>query len=319
MLARIAPGISEELVLGFETSDDAAVYRMSDDVAALLTVDFFTPIVDDPYDFGRITAANALSDIYAMGGKPLTALNLLAFPCSLGPEVVGEVVRGGAERVMAAGAVTVGGHTIDDAEPKYGLSVLGVVHPDDVVRNRGARPGDVAFLTKPIGTGLWGTALKQGLVDEDEARDVIETMAALNRNACEAMVETGVHAATDITGFGLVGHVHEMALASGCEAHLDLGHVPLFSRVVELATERVVPGRTAEIVAWANGFARWHHADERELWMRVLCDPQTSGGLLIAVASDDADRLQVALEVRGVAAHRVGRFASGTPGAVTIR
>ncbi len=179
MLDKIAPGHSDALMLGFETSDDSAVYRLTDDMAALLTVDFFTPIVDDPYDFGRITAANALSDIYAMGGRPLTAMNLLAFPCSMGADIVGEVVRGGAEKVTEAGAVTVGGHTIDDKEPKFGLSVFGVVHPDKVVRNRGALVGDVLFLTKPIGTGLMGTALKNGLEDEDTARDVIESMAAL--------------------------------------------------------------------------------------------------------------------------------------------
>ena len=216
MLDKIAPGHSDALMLGFETSDDSAVYRLTDDLAALLTVDFFTPIVDDPYDFGRITAANALSDIYAMGGRPLTAMNLLAFPCSMGADIVGEVVRGGAEKVTEAGAVTVGGHTIDDKEPKFGLSVFGVVHPDKVVRNRGALVGDVLFLTKPVGTGLIGTALKNGLEDEDSAREVIESMAALNRHACEAMVAVGVHAATDVTGFGLLGHLHEMVEASGC-------------------------------------------------------------------------------------------------------
>ena len=211
MLDKIAPGHSDALMLGFETSDDAAVYRLSDDMAALLTVDFFTPIVDDPYDFGRIAAANALSDIYAMGGRPLTAMNLLAFPCSLGADIVGEVVRGGAEKVAEAGAVTVGGHTIDDKEPKFGLSVFGVVHPDKVVRNRGALAGDALFLTKPVGTGIIGTALKKGLETELTARDAIESMAALNRDACEAMVSVGVSACTDVTGFGLLGHLHEMA------------------------------------------------------------------------------------------------------------
>ena len=162
MLDKIAPGESDALLLGFETSDDAAVYQLTDDIATLLTVDFFTPIVDDPYDFGRIAAANSLSDIYAMGGRPLTAMNLLAFPCSLGPDIVGEVVRGGSEKVAEAGAVTVGGHTIDDKEPKFGLSVMGVVHPDKVVRNRGAEVGDVLVLTKPIGTGIMATAIKNG-------------------------------------------------------------------------------------------------------------------------------------------------------------
>ena len=168
-------------MLGFETSDDAAVYRLSDDTAALMTVDFFTPIVDDPYDFGRITAANALSDIYAMGGRPLTALNLLAFPCSLGPDVVGEVVRGGAEVVAQAGAMVVGGHTIDDKEPKYGLSVFGTVHPDHVLLNAGALSGDMIVITKALGTGLWGTALKREIANENDAFEAIETMATLNK------------------------------------------------------------------------------------------------------------------------------------------
>lgn len=319
MLDKIAPGNSEALMLGFETSDDCAVYRLSDDMAALLTVDFFTPIVDDPYDFGRITAANALSDVYAMGGRPLTALNIVAFPCSLGAEIVGEVVRGGAEKVTEAGAVTVGGHTIDDKEPKFGLSVFGVVHPDKVVRNRGARPGDMLFLTKPIGTGIWGTALKRQLVDEDGAREVIESMAALNKGACEAMVEVGVHAATDVTGFGLLGHLHEMADASQCSAEVSLGSVPLFERTVELADEGVVPGRTAEVVAWANGYIRWHSAQPRDLWMKVVCDTQTSGGLMIAVSEEAADQLRVALEVRGAEAACIGRFTAGEPGVITVQ
>ncbi len=319
MLDKIAPGDSDALMLGFETSDDAAVYRLTDDMAGLMTVDFFTPIVDDPYDFGRITAANALSDIYAMGGRPLTALNMLAFPCSLGADVVGEVVRGGAEKVTEAGAVTVGGHTIDDKEPKYGLSVFGVVHPDKVVRNRGAKPGDAIVLTKPIGTGIWGTALKRQLVDESQASEAIESMAALNKDACEAMVEVGVHAATDVTGFGLLGHLHEMAEASGCGATMDLGEVPLFAGALDYARDGVVPGRTADVVAWADEFTQWAHDNDRDLWMKVLCDPQTSGGLLIAVSPEAAHQLCVALEVRGVLCAEVGTFTSATPGLVTIR
>ena len=302
MLDKIAPGHSDALMLGFETSDDSAVYRLTDDLAALLTVDFFTPIVDDPYDFGRITAANALSDIYAMGGRPLTAMNLLAFPCSMGADIVGEVVRGGAEKVTEAGAVTVGGHTIDDKEPKYGLSVFGVVHPDKVVRNRGAVVGDVLFLTKPIGTGLMGTALKNGLENEDSARDVIESMASLNRAACEAMVAVGVHACTDVTGFGLLGHLHEMVEASGCAAELDLAEVPVFERALDYARQGVMPGRTADVVAWAEEFSAWAADADRELWMNVLCDPQTSGGLMIACAADAADGLAASSRREGCSA-----------------
>jgi selenide,water dikinase len=318
VLDKIVPGQSESLMEGFETNDDAAVYRLDDKTAALLTVDFFTPIVDDPYDFGRITAANALSDIYAMGGRPLTAMNLLAFPCSLGPEVVGEVVRGGAEKVREAGAVVVGGHTIEDREPKYGLSILGVVDADRVVYSRGARPGDALYLTKPIGTGVIGTALKNGLEDEDSAREVIESMAALNASAAEAMGQVAVHAATDVSGFGLVGHIHEMASASGVAVRMSAASVPLFDRVVPYAEQGVVPGRTADVVAWADEFTSWEALEDRDLWMRVLCDPQTSGGLLIAVASEDADLLRVELEVRGVIAARVGECVAGEPGAIVI-
>lgn len=319
MLAKIAPGTSDALMLGFETSDDSAVYRMSDDTAVLLTVDFFTPIVDDPYDFGRITAANALSDIYAMGGRPLTAMNLLAFPCSLGADVVGEVVRGGAEKVTEAGAVTVGGHTIDDKEPKFGLSVMGVVHPDQVVRNRGAKPGDIVVLTKPIGTGLWGTALKTGYVTAAEARGVIESMAALNSAAAEAMVEVGVNAGTDITGFGLAGHLHEMAKASGCGAEIELASVPLFDRVHEWVDAGIVPGRTAEIVAWSKAFTTWDSAEDRAHWMQVLCDPQTSGGLMMAVPPERVDTLLAELQSRDVLVAVVGSFVEGEPGSLTVR
>lgn len=319
MLDKIAPGHSDALILGFETSDDAAVYRLTDDMAALLTVDFFTPIVDDPYDFGRIAAANSLSDIYAMGGRPLTAMNLLAFPCALGADIVGEVVRGGAQKVNEAGAVTVGGHTIDDKEPKFGLSVFGVVHPDKVVRNRGAIAGDVLFLTKPIGTGIVATALKQGLETESSARDVIESMAELNKSACEAMLAVGVNACTDVTGFGLLGHVHEMAEASGCSARLNLDAIPLFDRAFDYAQQGVVPGRTAEVTLWANAFTIWDADADESVWMRVLCDPQTSGGLLIAVPADDAERMTEELDARGVLSARIGSCTADYPGRVTIR
>ena len=318
MLAKIAPGAADALLLGFETNDDAAVYRLTDEIATLLTVDFFTPIVDDPYDFGRIAAANSLSDIYAMGGRPLTAMNLLAFPCSLGPDIVGEVVRGGAEKVAEAGAVTVGGHTIDDEEPKFGLSVMGVVHPDKVIRNRGAEAGDVLLLTKPIGTGIMATAIKRGIETEDSARDFIESMATLNRAACEVMVEIGVHAATDVTGFGLLGHAHEMAEASGVAVEIGLAGVPLFERVLEYAEQDVTPGRTADLIAWAGDFLHWNAVADAHLWLRVLCDPQTSGGLLMAVAPQRVEALAEAMTERGVLAARVGICVAGKPGDLTI-
>jgi selenide,water dikinase len=314
-------------MVGFETSDDAAVYRLDDRTALLLTVDFFTPIVDDPYDFGRITAANALSDVYAMGGRPLTAMNLVAFPCSLDPEVVAEVLRGGGDVCREAGAIVVGGHTIDDEEPKFGLSVLGVVEPDKVVRNVGVAPGDAFVLTKPLGTGIIGTALKRGLEDETSARAAIEWMATLNRAASEAMQEVGVSAATDVTGFGILGHLHEMLEGSGCAGEVVFESLPLLDGVLGYATQGVVPGRTADVITFAAEFAEWRdhpaplgpHAPVEDFapW-RVLCDPQTSGGLLIAVAPDRVERLVDALEARGVMHAVIGHARAGAAGRVRI-
>ncbi len=304
-------------MVGFETADDAAVYRLDDGTILLLTVDFFTPVVDDPYDFGRITAANALSDVYAMGGRPLVALNLLAWPCDLGPDAVGEMLRGGAEKVLEAGAVTVGGHTVDDEEPKYGLSVLGVVEPERLVRNAGARPGDALVLTKPIGTGVMTTAVKAGLETDGSIAEVIESMATLNRAAAEAMGETGAHAATDVTGFGLLGHLHEMALAGGLAAEVALDAVPVFERALEYSRRRIRPGRTAEVIAHLDTFVDWGSADEA--WKGVLGDPQTSGGLLIALPEEDAPRLLDALAERGVEGRRVGAMVDGDAGTLRVR
>lgn len=253
-----------------------------------------------------------------MGGRPLAAMNLLAFPCSMGAEVVGEVVRGSAEKVLEAGAVTVGGHTIDDAEPKFGLAVMGVVHPERIVTNAGAAPGQVIMLTKPVGTGIAGTAVKRGLETEESIREIIDSMATLNRSACEAMLVAGAHAATDVTGFGLVGHLHEMALASGCAADIDLTSVPVFDRMLDHAMAGVVPGRTADVTAWAADFITWESTEDRDLWMRVLCDPQTSGGLLVALSPEEMGVFEAELVRLGGNAVRVGEFREGTPGAVTV-
>ncbi|MCL2745670.1 MAG: selenide, water dikinase SelD [Coriobacteriia bacterium] len=303
----------DDLLLGFETSDDAAVFRINDETAVLLTVDFFTPIVDDPYDFGRIAAANALSDIYAMGGRPVTAMNLLAFSCALGAEVVGEVLRGGAEKVAEAGAVIVGGHTIDDAEPKYGLSVMGTVHPDRVLYNRGARCGDTLVLTKALGTGIWGTALKRELHNDQypPARAAIEAMAQLNKEAAEAIDAEAVHACTDITGFGLVGHLHEMMAASGTVATVELDKLPLLDGVWELAAAGIRPGKTSELTSWARDFTNFDTPlppDQMDCWYSVVCDPQTSGGLLLAMDQAAAD----AYVGRYPQAHQVGTVAAAT-------
>ena len=216
------------MLLGFDTSDDAAVYRLNDDTAAVLTLDFFTPVVDDPYEFGAIAAANALSDVFAMGAKPLTALNILAFPCSLGTDVVADVLRGGADKVREAGAFVVGGHSIEDDEPKYGLSVFGTVHPDRIVRNGGAQPGDALFYTKVLGSGIMNSAFRAGFEDDEGMRPVIESMMELNRAGAEAMAAVHAHAATDVTGFGLAGHLHEMLEASDASAELVWDDLPLF-------------------------------------------------------------------------------------------
>jgi len=314
----ISPGESEQLLVGFETSDDAAVYHLEGSTdAVLLTVDFFTPMVDDAYDFGRVTAANALSDIYAMGGTPLAAMNLLAFPCKLGPDVVAEVLRGGADVCAKAGVVIVGGHTIDDDEPKFGLSVMGRVAPDAVVRNTGARAGDALVLTKPIGVGILTTALKRGLETEESLRDVVESMAHLNARAAAAMVEVGVNAATDVTGFGLLGHGREMALGSGLALEVEMAAVPVWREALGYAAKGVRPGRTDDVLAFLDPHTDWGPADEA--WRGLLADPQTSGGLLIALDPSKTGALLAALKARGESGSVVGRMTDGEAGRVSVR
>lgn len=302
-------------MVGFETADDAAVYVLGQ-TALLLTVDFFTAMVDDPGDFGRIAAANALSDVYAMGGRPLTAMNLLAFPCDMDPEIVADVLRGGAEKCAEAGALVVGGHTVDDKEPKYGLSVLGVADPDKIVRNVGARPGDDLVLTKRIGVGIMNTALKRGDETEESLSGVIESMMRLNAAAAEAMLDAGVSAATDVTGFGLLGHLREMADGSGVAAEVDLNAVPVFEGALEYARGGVKPGRTADVIASLHDVVDWGPADAG--WRDVLCDPQTSGGLLMSVGSDRTDALMGALAERGERGVVIGRIVAGRPGTIRV-
>ena len=240
------------MLLGFDTSDDAAVYRLNDDTAAVLTLDFFTPVVDDPYEFGAIAAANALSDVFAMGAKPLTALNILAFPCSLGTDVVADVLRGGADKVREAGAFVVGGHSIEDDEPKYGLSVFGTVHPDCIVRNGGAQPGDALFYTKVLGSGIMNSAFRAGFEDDEGMRPVIASMMELNKAGSEAMAAAHVHAATDVTGFGLAGHLHEMLDASDASAELVWDDLPLFEGVYRYSCDFCRPAKTFGIIDWAR-------------------------------------------------------------------
>lgn len=318
----IAPPPDADLLLGFDTSDDAAVYRLNDETAAVLTLDFFTPVVDDPYEFGAIAAANALSDVFAMGAKPLTALNILAFPCSLGTDVVGEVLRGGADKVAEAGAFVVGGHSIEDDEPKYGLSVFGTVHPDRIVRNGGALPGDALFYTKTIGSGLMNSAFRAGFEDDEGMRPVIDSMMELNRAGAEAMASVHAHAATDVTGFGLAGHLHEMLDASGASAELFWDDLPLFEGAYGYSCDFCRPAKTFGIVDWARAFVEQGALDDEEFENRmgVLCDPQTSGGLLVAVASEEADAFAEAfVRAAGRRPALIGRVRDGKSGTIAMR
>ena len=282
---RDMPAITDpDVLVGFSTADDAGVYRLSPEVALALTVDFFTPIVDDPATFGAIAAANSLSDIYAMGAKPIAALAIAAFPeTGLDPEAVSAIFRGGAAKAAEAGIAVIGGHTVKDPEPKYGLSVVGVVHPARVVRNSTARPGDVLVLTKPLGTGILTTARRRDAITDDDLREAVSSMLALNRAAADAMSAVGAHAATDITGFGLLGHVREMADGSGAGAEIDAASVPLFDRALQLAGEGHAPGGTKANLARALELGTAFDASVGEAHRLALCDAQTSGGLLIAV------------------------------------
>jgi len=303
------------------TRDDAAVFQTAPDRALVVTVDFFTPIVDDAYDYGRIAAANAFSDVYAMGGRPLLALNLVGWPRGKLPfEVLGEVLRGGIDIAKEAGAFVLGGHSIDDPEPKYGMVAVGEVHPDRIVTNAGAKAGDVLVLTKPVGTGILATALKRDLAVEADLRPAVTAMTTLNAGAARAMeaVAASVHAATDITGFGLLGHLHNLLEASRVSAELQPDAVPVFPRARELAAAGAVPGGTARNLEAAAGYTAFPvslASPDRTL----LADAQTSGGLLIAVAAEAAGLLVGALKKEGTpAAAVIGRVTGGEPGRIRV-
>jgi selenide, water dikinase len=310
-IVRALPQPSDpNLLVGVSTSDDAGVYRLRDDLALVQTVDFFTPIVDDPYDFGRIAATNALSDIYAMGGRPLSALNLVAWSVEdLGAEMLGEVLRGGADVARAAGAAIVGGHTIDDPEPKYGLAVTGVVHPDEVITNAGGRAGDALVLTKPVGAGAVTTSLKKGLVDDTVLAGAVEVMTELNASAAEAARAAGAHAMTDVTGFGLLGHLHELALASGVSAEVDATAVPAIPGALELLEDdRAVAGGSRNNRRYAEEFSTFEPGVD-EVHRRLVTDAMTSGGLLVAVAPDRANKIPGTV---------IGRLVEGEPGTISV-
>jgi selenide,water dikinase len=310
-IVRALPRSADPNVLvGFEAADDAAVYRLTDELALVHTVDFFTPIVDDPYLFGRIAATNALSDIYAMGGRPLTALNLVAFPLErLGGDVLREVLRGGQDAAEEAGCAVVGGHSIDDAEPKYGLAVTGVVHPDEILTNAGGRPGDVLVLTKPLGAGAVATALKKGFAPAATLDAAVAAMTELNRDGAAAARAAGAHALTDVTGFGLLGHLHELARASGVAAVLDAAAVPAIAGALDLLSDdRAVAGGSRRNRDYAETFASFD-AGVPEPRRRLVCDAMTSGGLLAAVPPERAGDVPGAV---------VGRLIEGVAGAISV-
>lgn len=288
VLGKLMPKTDEKLIIGLEHSDDAAAYAINDNQILLQTLDFFTPVVDDPYIFGQIAATNSLSDIYAMGGKPLTALNIVCFPICEDPKILGEILRGGMDKITEAGALLVGGHTIDDMEPKYGLSVAGLVEPGKLRGNCHAKPGDVLILTKPIGLGIINSAVRAGVASEKSSQIAIETMRTLNKKACEIMGNYDVHGCTDITGFGLGGHAMEMAKASGVSIHLNYASLPIIEEAEKLADMGIVPSGTYHNRAHCQGD---YASKLAVLGEDLVFDPQTSGGLLISISKEQGEDL----------------------------
>ncbi len=301
------------------TRDDAAVFQMAPDRALVATVDFFTPIVDDAYDFGRIAAANAFSDVYAMGATPLIALNLVGWPRDKVPlELLGDVLRGGQDVAREAGAFVLGGHSVDDPEPKYGMVAIGEVHPARIVTNAGARPGDALVLTKPIGTGILTTALKRDLLTAAELAPAVAVMTTLNAGAARALRAVDVHAATDVTGFGLLGHLHSLLTASGAAAEVQAAAVPLLARARELAERGAIPGGTRRNLESLTGAVEFA-AGIDETTRLLLADAQTSGGLLIALPESQVQTLRAALErERAPVAAQIGRVVAGPAGRIAV-
>lgn len=299
------------MLVGNETSDDAGVYKISNDLALIQTVDYFTPVVDDPYMFGQIAAANSLSDVYAMGGEPKTVMNIVGYPIKkLGPESLTEILRGAADKVKEAGAITLGGHSVDDQEPKFGLSVTGFVHPEKFWKNVGALPGDVLVLTKPIGVGIMTTGIKRGKVSPEQEEKVTLTMAMLNKTAAEALKKYSPHAVTDVTGFGLVGHGSEMAKGSGASFEFDFNAIPYLEGSLDLAREGVVPGGSKSNHSWLKDDIEYNGlALEEQL---LACDAVTSGGLLVSLAPDEAEAYVSDL-------HKLGLEETAIVGKVTER
>jgi selenide, water dikinase len=288
-----------ELLVGNETADDAGVYQLTDSIALIQTVDYFTPIVDDPYMFGQIAAANALSDVYAMGGDPKTVMNIVGYPIKkLGPDMLTEILRGAADKVKEAGALTVGGHSVDDQEPKFGLSVTGIVHPKKIWKNVGSKPGDALVLTKPIGVGIMTTGIKRSVVTPEQEQTVTEAMALLNKTAAECLRKYHPHAVTDVTGFGLLGHGSEMARGSNVSFDLTLSSVPILEGTEKLAKDGVVPGGSKSNHKWLGNDV--DYADLLPEEQLILCDAVTSGGLLVSLPEDEAPQYVEDLHQKGL-------------------
>jgi len=318
VLRGLPPITDPNVLVGTATFDDAGVYRVTDDVALVQTVDFFTPIVDDPFTFGRIAAANALSDVYAMGGRPVTALNIACFPVGeLPDEVLGEILRGGAHACAEAGVSIIGGHTVKDDEPKFGMAVTGLVDPRRILRNDAALPGDVLFLTKPLGTGIYATALKHDAIDEAAMAEAVRSMSALNARASEAALEAGARACTDVTGFGFLGHLREMAAGSRVGMEIVAGAVPLFERTLELIEAGEIPGGTRDNASAHAAFTSFEAAVSPAMRL-ALSDAQTSGGLLLAVPPERTVEMVEALERRGELARIVGTVTEGDGGIAVL-
>lgn len=302
---------SDKLIVGIDTSDDAAVYKINDDVAVIQTVDFFTPIVDDPYTFGQIAAANSLSDIYAMGGTPALALNIACFPSCMDMNILGEILHGGADKVMEAGAVIAGGHTIDDKVPKYGLSVMGFVHPLKVLPNANSKPGDVLILTKPVGTGIINTAIKGEIAEKEQVDNAVKVMSTLNRYASEIASKYKINACTDITGFGLAGHAFEMAKGSNVCIHIDSSSIKLVDGAAEFAKMGIIPAGTYRNRKYVE--KDMNCAIRDDYLIDCLFDPQTSGGLLYSMPEADAIRCEMDMKNSGIDAFIAG-YADGYDG-----
>lgn len=314
MLARVPRVANENVLVGFDTADDAGVYKLTAECALVQTVDFFTPIVDDPYTYGAIAAANALSDIYAMGGRPVSALSIVAFPAKGDLDILEAILRGGAEKMREADCAVIGGHSIGDEEIKFGYAVTGLIHPERVLRNSGARPGDVLLVTKRLGTGVISTAVKRGLAEAAHVEAAVASMLELNRGAAEALAGLEVHACTDVTGFGLVGHALEVARASGVTVEIEAARVPLLDGALDYARAGAVPGGLRNNRAWAECAVEISGNLPGEL-LDLLHDPQTSGGLLVSLAEPEAR----AFEQAWPRARRVGRVTARAEKPIRIR